>query len=320
MNHPAILRTVILTSLLLIAHVMVSHPDIMAQSALSQKGEQNPNKSALAISPAIVEHVLTPGEKKEFTLRLTNMTNFPLPISGSIKNFEPLEDVQDKKLLSLYDASKWFTIKEPDFILQANQTRTITVTIVPPPAAGPGGHYASVYFQPLLPEGVLTPSTAYLSAKVGALVFLIVPGALEEKIAISEVEAPLLQQSGSLDISTTITNGGNVHISPNGNLVIKNWRGKVIDKLPLRFGVILPGTNKTATTTWEKSWAFGKYTATAQVSYGSGNTEPDEVTVSYWVIPWALILIMVIVVLPGIFFFIRTKGRWKAAWRALKQK
>src|SRR5688572_18690221 len=99
--------------------VIVLPAIVLQQSAVAAAAtpdEKKQDKSALAVSPAIVEHILKPGIEKKYELRVTNLTNFPLPISGSVRNFVALEDVVDPNKRKLYDASKWFTISEPDFI------------------------------------------------------------------------------------------------------------------------------------------------------------------------------------------------------------
>src|SRR3712207_6583056 len=107
----------------LVALLVLAQPSISASAATSttQPKSHNPDKSAQSVSTAIIEQVLTPGEKKTLTLKVTNITDFPLPIAGTVKNFIPLEDRTGIPDTSLFDASKWFTLSEPDFILQPKQ-------------------------------------------------------------------------------------------------------------------------------------------------------------------------------------------------------
>src|SRR5206468_3825953 len=90
------------------------------------------SQSALAVSPAISEDVVPVSKPKIITVQVTNLTPFPLPISGTAKNFIPLEQVSGQAEQVKYDASKWFEITDPDFILQPKQTRPVTITITPP--------------------------------------------------------------------------------------------------------------------------------------------------------------------------------------------
>lgn len=289
-----------------------------AQPSPAHDPQTQSNKSALAVSPAIVEHVLTPDKKKEFTLRVTNLTNFPLPISGTVKNFVTLESVEDPKKQALYDASKWFTITEPDFILQPNQTRTVSISIQPPADAEPGGHYATIYFQPLLPSNALTPATSYLSARVGTLAFLIQPGELEEKLTMQSFSSQAVHYMTPLDFKLSLQNSGNVHLSPNTTVEIRNWFGKKVDKITAPPGIIIPSTTKSISVSSNKSLFFGRYTATATTSWGS-DKKTSQINTTFWVIPW-LSIAVVITVLLVLFVGFRAKGRWKQAWRVLRGK
>lgn len=275
-------------------------------------------KSALTISPAIVEHVTEPGEKKTYTLRLTNITDFPLPISGTVKSFFPLEEIQDPRMRALYDASAWFDITEPDFILQARQTRTVSVSITLPTDAEPGGHYATVYFQPLLPADVLTPSTAYLTARVGSLAFLIVPGDLDEKLSVASFSTPRFHGAGPVNFSASLKNTGKVHLAPNSKIVIRNMFGTQTASIGIDAGVVLPGTQKQLSAAWKSPGFFGRYTATYQAAYGADNRKLPVETVSFWVVPWLFLSLVIMPVLVVATVAVRTRGRWKRAWRILR--
>jgi P pilus assembly chaperone PapD len=291
----------------------------LLQSAPAHAQGQS-SQSALTVSPAITEDVVSADKPKTVTVRVSNITNFPLPISGTVKNFTPLEQIENSSEKSKYDASQWFVIKDPDFILQPKETRQVSVTITPPAGAEPGGHYATIYFTPLIPSSALTPSTAYLSAQVGTLAFLIVPGHLSEKISLVSFKVPAVSQSRSMNLSLILKNSGNVHISPNAHIVIKNWSGKQVANLDARTGIVLPGTQKTSDVAWRAPSLFGKYTATASTTYGTSNTKLESVAVTFWVIPWGWLL--TIIILGGIIAVIsvKTHGRWKKAWQILRNK
>jgi hypothetical protein len=290
---------------------------LRAQS--SQNTQPKQDKSALAVSPAIFEHVLEPGVPKPVKLRVTNLTNFPLPISGTVKSFVALEEIEDPAKQALYDASKWFAITEPDFILQPKQTREVSLTIVPPPDSEPGGHYATVYFQPLLPAGALTPSTAYLSARVGSLAFLIMPGELDEKLAAPNFSTQGWHNSSPVGFELKLENTGNVHLAPNGVVQIKSMFGKKIGEAELQPGVILPGTQKVFASTWDKPLSFGRYTAEVELTYGTEQKTLRVEQAVFWIIPWTIVALLIIAI-PMLLIAVRTRGRWKLAWKILRGK
>ncbi|MCJ7829497.1 hypothetical protein MUP50_00185, partial [Patescibacteria group bacterium] len=147
--------------------------------------QETPNQSALGIAPAIIELVLDPGKRKETKVSVFNITNFPLPIKGHVKSFLP-ENSSDSS--EIFDASSWFKLEPSDFILQPRENKEIKIIVKPPLKAEPGGHYATIYFQPLLPVEVLSPQTAYLTARIGVLAFLIVKGEITEEASLDGIQ------------------------------------------------------------------------------------------------------------------------------------
>lgn len=279
------------------------------------------SKSALAVSPAILEHVLEPGKPVSFTVQVNNITNFPLPVKAMVRDFTVQFTELEKTERERLDASKWFKIEEPDFILQPNQTRTVKGVILPPPEAEPGGHYATVYFQPLIPHEALSPSTAYMNSQVGVLAFLIVKGDIEQSAEYAKgLTAPGLVQSGPVEFSFSIRNTGNVHLMPAGKLNVYDWRGSLAGQIALPAGVILPNANKEYTLTWDGARLPGQYRAELEVSYGNNNTQLQKISVVVWVMPWMAISFGVVIIIGAAIFVAKTRHRWRKAWRTLHGK
>ncbi len=159
-------------------------------------------------------------------MQVKNITRYPLPISSTVKNLTPLEEIKTSSDASRLDASAWFKITEPDFILQPGVSKTITIKLAPPVDATPGGHYATIYFQPVIPDSVLTSETAFLAARVGVLSFLIVRGDIKQELAIDSFTPPGLKQTGPITFNVALKNTGNVHTLPTGAVTIRNWRKK----------------------------------------------------------------------------------------------
>jgi hypothetical protein len=279
-----------------------------------------PTKSALSVNPAITEEVLTPGTTSVEKVRVTNITSVPLPIKGSIKNLIMQESLIPAADKSIYDASAWFTLNPSDFILQPNETKEITVSIATPAQATPGGHYATVYFQPLIPSEALSPSTTYLTARVGVLSFLVVKGAIVEQASLSALHIPTLEQFGPVPIKVAAVNSGNVHLLPKGDVVVRNWRGKQVSKVDLPTGLVLPKTVKNYTVVWKNHAKYGYFTAQAAMTYGADNEQVRTAKTGFWVIPWLPLLMFVALIVATVWFVRRTHRRWKAAWDILRGK
>lgn len=279
------------------------------------------SQSALAVSPAIVEEVLDPGKPVEFTVRVNNITNFPLPIKGTAQSFTVQSEELEKTERSRLDVSQWIHIDEPDFILQPKQTRTVKGSIIPPKDAPPGGHYATIFFQPLVPSEALTPSTAYLNAKVGVLTFLVVKGEMTQGAGFkSGLKTDSWISRGPAKFTFSIHNSGNVHLMPQGRLVIYDWRGARVTTLELPSKIILPNATKEYLLEWSAPHALGKYRAELEVSYGDQQEKLAKSTVMFWVMPWFEIIGGSLLLGLLAFFVIKTRHRWSKTWRVLRGK
>lgn len=302
-------------ALLSLIFIMGVTPVVRAEDA------QPVSKSALAVSPAIIEEVLTPGKPTNFTLHVHNTTNFPLPIKTFVRNLTPNSPTMTQAGSERLDASLWFIVDEPDFILQPNQVRTVKGSIQTPADAIPGGHYATIYFQPLVPEEALSPSMAFVNARVGVLAFLIVKGDIEQKAALKNtLQTTGLIQSGPATFRFAVQNTGNVHLMPSGKLTIYDWRNKQVASKEIPAGFILPNETKDYTMTWDNVSGMGTYRAELTLHYGPEQIALPKTTATFWVVPWMKMLIGAVMLVGSAFFILKTRRRWRKAWRALRGK
>lgn len=299
----------LLFGILLLLFVVGSGRQVVAQEA--------PPQSALAVSPAIMEEVLTPGEPLSFSINVHNITNSPLPIKSFVRNLTVQSADLEKTDRDRLDASRWFSITEPDFILQPNQVRTVEGKILAPADASPGGHYATIYFQPLVPEEALSPSMAYINTRVGVLAFLVVKGEIEQKAELGKsLRTKGFIRSGPAEFSFSIHNSGNVHLIPAGELKVFDWRGRQVAKLPIPTNLILPDSTKKYAMRWDPPGVVGKYRAELALTYGADRVALPKTTVTFWMVPWLEAVVGALLLCAIFFIFNRTRRKWRKAWRA----
>jgi hypothetical protein len=143
-----------------------------------------------------------------------------------------------------------------------------------------------------------------------------------------------------VEFLTRVTNTGNIHINPRGNIFIRSG-GKDIATLTVNPGLgnILPNTTRAFESSWEEGFIirkpvtengnvkigkdgkpetylefnwnkltqfrFGKYTAALVLVYNDGTRDiPVESTTTFWVIPYKALVIIILVIL-GIILGIR---------------
>lgn len=275
------------------------------------------SESAISASPAILEAVVQPGQTNLTSITIQNNTNFPLPLKGSVSAFLSTEDIPDSAK-ETFNASSWFVLEPADLILQPKEVKQIKVTITPPPTAEPGGHYATVYFRPLIPQEAISQSNTISLARIGVLSFLIVPGDIHEQISPSILHAPSFQAFGPLQLFTHLENLGSVHLLPTTHLLISDMWGHERADLSAANTIILPHTSKKLDFTWNIRFGFGRYRAILTTQYGSDNLTKQSDPIYFWLIPWPLILLALTILTFVYKIFIVNRRRLVLALRVLK--
>lgn len=275
------------------------------------------SESALTASPAILESVLDQNKPTTTTITIQNNTNFPLPIKGSASAFLSTETISDD-IKNTFNASRWFALDPADFILQPNEIKSIKVTITPPKDAEPGGHYATLYFRPLIPQEAVSSGGNISLARIGVLAMLIYPGDITTSLTQSQLTTPSWTSTGPITFWNSLTNTGNTHLLPLSTLTIKNIWGQVLTELQSPPSVILPGTNKSNNFVWNKKLGIGIYQATLTTSYGTDRPILTSNTVTTYRLPWQLTLITITILTFIYKIFIVNRRRLALAIRVLK--
>ena len=310
-----------IVGLALVVVLMISFLTNSAARAIAPVGSQEAgqNPSVLAVDPAIIETIIDPGKPAKFKIQLTNLTHIPLPIKSSITNFTVLPtDLETTDSVRL-NASGWMQIDDPDFILQAKQTRVVEGTIKTPKDAIPGGHYATVFFQPLVPVQALNSATVYVSSKIGVLSFLVVKGKIIQKLAPKDaLQAITTNGHGPVAFKFSLRNQGNVHLLPVGRLTLFDWNNKVVKKFELSPGIILPDTTKQYDLQWMSGIAAGRYRAELEIT--DGTTPLEKQSIEFWVVPWTEVIFTVVGTSIILVILFKTKSRRHKAWQVLRGK
>lgn len=277
------------------------------------------SESALSASPAILETVLELNKPTQTTINIQNNTNFPLPIKGSSSAFLATETIKEKDK-NTFNASRWITLDPADFILQPNELKKITVTISPPKDAEPGGHYATIYFRPLIPEDAVSSGGNVSLARIGILAMMIVPGDITPELSLSPLSAPVWSSFGPVKFWSSLTNSGNVHLLPSSTLTIKNIWGQTVAELKSEPTIILPHTTKEHNFVWDKELGLGPYTGTLTTNYATDQKPLISNTVTTYLLPWPLILGAFVVLTTIYKIFIVNRRRLVLAIKVLTGK
>ena len=205
---------------------------------------------------------------EDFTIDADGKT--PLPVEGQIS--------------TRWSLANWIILPNTPVQVQPNTTAPVPFTISIPNDALPGGHYAMVMHQPVLPSQT-NGGEAAIAQRVGTLVYVKVPGEITEEAHLRNIRVPGFSQTGPVSIAFDIENLSSIHIRPQTTVKITNFFGKTVETLTVPSENVFPLSLRTFTTQWARKWAFGQYTVSFSSAYGEqGKTAVNSVKI--WIIPY----------------------------------
>lgn len=317
-----------------------------AQQATNTTSVQNQGLN-IEISPARLLLVGEPGKKIDASLQIRNRNAGTeklrldiLKVKASGDRIELITPAKNDEF------SSWvkFGSKIP-FDAPYNQIQTVPVTINIPKDAAFGYYYAIVISKASAPVSV-PGATQAIEGKVAQIILLDVkaPGA-KRTIEIKEFQASRhWYEFLPADFTTIVTNTGNVHAAPQGNIFIKSVSGHQIGALDINAagGSVLPQAVRTFSSEWNQGfphyetvdgkrklvWNWnqanwfrvGKYKADLVLVYNDGQRDiPVTSSTTFWVVPWRMLLVLLVIlllVLGGLFMILR--GIWRLIHRNKK--
>lgn len=278
---------------------------------------------ALEIAPPILSLSGDPGQTIVAEVSLRDISTSSLIVSNEINDFTASGEDGTPKILMDEDDVSPFSIKSwiqpiSQLKLEPKQIKKVPITIKIPANAPPGGYYGVVRFSGNPPE--LDNTGVSLSASLGALILLRVNGEVVEKLSIEEFytsnkgSKTSLFEFAPIDFVQRIKNDGTIHDQPAGQITITDMFNNLVARVNINLPPrdILPGSIRKFEQTLDKTtignkFLFGKYTAELKIIYGSEETVIND-KLTFWVIPYTLIAIIVIGLIAG-FFILRTAIR-----------
>ncbi len=306
MKHRLFLAT--LGSLLIVSLGYGLH-SVSAQSPNTDTGQ------ALEISPPVLNLTADPGQAIEAKIALRDVSTSKLLVKGEVNDFVAAgEDGTPKILLesgqeSPYSLKPWIAAL-PELTLKPKQIENLPVTIRVPKDAAPGGYYAVIRFTATAPG--IDQTGVSLSASLGALVLLRVHGDAKRALNIESFYVQkdgnkhTLVESAPIYFVVRIKNSVNVHEQPFGQAKIKDMFGNdvAVVNINLNRNNVLPGSTRKFIERLDSSTIgnkilFGRYTAKLTLNYGADKVISSEI--SFWVIPYKIIIAVILALLILIF-------------------
>lgn len=273
--------------------------------------------SGLRISPVRTELSIKPGESKSVTVNVQNVTSASTEFQAIINDFVAGDNEYGQPALIL-NADKYapshslkkYIAEIPNVTIAAGQNKDVKVTINVPRGAAAGGYYGAVRFAP---AGTKNNNNITLSASVGSLILVKVPGDISENMVISSFDVRKGEKgingnaffTSNKDLYATVRfkNQGNVHEQPFGKVTLKKGN-KILQTTEINNtdpkGNVLPDSTRRFVVKLDKVGSWGKYTVEGNFGYGD-NGQLLSANSSFWVVPIALIVIALILLAALLF-------------------
>lgn len=271
--------------------------------------DNTPVANDFVLGPGKTDLVLDPGQETTQQITVTNRLGVTKNFKVEVEDFAGSYD-SDETVKLFGDVKGPYSLKDyvkpevTEFSLKQGERITLPVKITIPKDSQPGGLYASVLVStvPSAEEAAANKGQTKVISRLGTLFFVRVSGTVNESghlqsFKLSEKNA--VPEKGPISFEIGFNNDGNVHLTPSGKIEIKNLLGKTVGMVDVDKYFAMPNSLRTRVVTWETGSLFGKYTAvlTLNTNYQQKPSQAETLTLSFWVIPWKMVLLYLIVLI-----------------------
>ena len=314
-------------ALVLVLTAFLATPALAQQTVIeegpSQADTQTPATTGITLSsmtaiPPRIELSGKPGQVIQEKIKLRNESNSSMAFETDVKDFIVNNDkgtpiVVDQKTSGRWSLSSWIRVAPDRSLIDTKETRSFSLIVNIPWDALPGGHYAMVIYRPIT-SNTLGQSSAQISQEVATLVYVKVEGPITEDAALLRFQTDkTLEQFGPVNFTTEIENKSDIHIAPQGKIVVENvLLGKFMTR-PVRTMIlekdinIFPFASRTYANQLPGKWHFGKYRATLTANYGTQGKALEGI-VYFWIVPYtvlAALLVPVLILIASLLYMAR---------------
>lgn len=270
--------------------------------------------------------VVKPGQTIQAAIEVRNPSNSIATVETSARDFYVGEDgetpmpVEAEDVNTRWALAKWITLTPNNETIEPRQSATILVTISVPQDALPGGRYAMILHKPVTSGADTTSTGAQINAQVGTLLYVVVDGDLTEDAEVESFKfTPDFLEMGPADYELKILNKSSMHIRPTGTIAITNMLGKTVGRIDIDSRNIFPESARAFNGSWNKTWGFGKYTATFTGTYGTQSNQLNGAT-TFWIVPVRLILAVILAVILVAVVVVATRTKYSKMLEAEEEK
>lgn len=288
--------------------VVLSAGLLIMTSGMSQANAQTNSGNGLQLSPVRTDLVIESGKSATISINVRNPSKVETQYRAIVNDFVADKNENGQASLILDDdkfapshSLKRYIAPIANITIPAGSSKEVKVSINMPSDVAAGGYYGAVRFAAVNGSG--KDSNVALSASVGSLILVKVPGDVKENLVLESFDVRTSEQapSGSAIFTTNknlrvvarFKNTGNVHEQPFGKVIVKKGT-KVVQSTEINDtdpkANVLPDSTRRFAVKLNKLSSFGKYTVEGNFGYGA-NGQLISGKTSFMVVPMALIIL-----------------------------
>ena len=286
---------------------------------------------AASISPLPILLNVKPGGSVSTDLRVNNPSAHPEKLKVVVKTFS--QDGPNGNV-TLHDPTpadtfvNWISFSRTSFDAPPGLWQTIKMTVNVPSSAAFGYYFAVEFTSAEAPAKAA--NGAAIQGAVASFVLLNAQAAGERRqLQITSFSADHRSYEFlPVNFTLRLHNSGNIYAGASGNIFIMRGKKQVaVLDVNQNHGLVLPGSNRVFKVSWDSgfpvyktvngkrqlSWnfsqvsklRFGHYTAKLALVYNDGQRDvPLNGTLSFWVVPWRILIgLLIIMVFMAIGFW-----------------
>ena len=297
-------------------------------AGVSAQTSGNKVANGFQISPVRSEFTIEKGKSQVLTITIQNPTDVSTTAKAVVNNFIASDDQSGEPRLILDEKSpqpknnfKSLVRNIPNVPLGPKEKKDVNVTISVPENASAGGYYGAIRW---VPGSASQSGNVGLTASVGTIVLVTVPGNLNEQLDLQQLATAqngknmVFFRNGQVDVVTVLKNSGDIHVKPFGKITVKKTFGKQVASVEFnntdpRANVLPDSTRKFVTTLPKEVEKFGRYTVEINLGYSQGSGQLISSKTTFWYVPpmYLLIFVAIIVLIVAAIFWIVRKSRAK---------
>jgi hypothetical protein len=298
-------------------------------------GQENlQSGNGFRVSPVTSEFTIEPGRSEVLEVTVENPTGGPIVATTIINDFVASENesgdpriILDENESAPRNSFKGLVNPIEPFTLEPLEKREVSFVVSVPEDATAGGYYGAIRFAP---SGIDGDSNIALTASVGTIVLVRVPGDLREQLDIVQLSAAQgdklksLITGGDVSVLIRLKNSGDIHVKPFGRITVKDMFGKEVHAYELnenRSNILPDSIRRYQDDLPQQKW-FGRYTIEANIGYSETGGGLITTQATFWYLPWWAIigiLVLVAAIVGGITAFVKKQQAKKAQHRSRRR-